>query len=103
MSVIELTKALLACPSITPQEAGCHRIISQRLKALGFKLESFPFGEVSNLWARFGEEEPLFVFAGHTDVVPPGPESAWLFPPFEPMEHEGFLYGRGAVDMKGGL
>ncbi len=103
MPVVELTKALLACPSVTPQEAGCHAILSERLQKLGFKLERLPFEDVDNLWARFGDQGPLVVFAGHTDVVPSGPETAWTSPPFEPAEREGFLYGRGVVDMKGGL
>ncbi len=103
MSVIELTKALIACPSITPHEAGCHAILAERLQPLGFKLEALPFGQVDNFWARRGEEAPLLVFAGHTDVVPPGPSTAWTSPPFAPTERDGFLYGRGAVDMKGAL
>ncbi len=103
MPVIELTKELLACPSITPREAGCHAILSRRLESRGFKLESLPFGEVDNLWARLGDQAPLVVFAGHTDVVPTGPEAAWSSLPFEPTERDGFLYGRGVVDMKGGL
>lgn len=103
MPVIELAKELLACPSLTPREAGCHAILSRRLERLGFKLESLPFGEVDNLWARLGDQAPLVVLAGHTDVVPTGPEAAWSSPPFEPVERNGFLYGRGVVDMKGGL
>lgn len=103
VSVIELTKALVACPSVTPREAGCHAILAARLQKLGFQLESLRFGEVDNLWARLGDQGPLVVFAGHTDVVPPGAESAWTSPPFEPVERAGFLYGRGVADMKGGL
>jgi succinyl-diaminopimelate desuccinylase len=103
MPVVELTKELLACPSITPKEAGCHPILAERLKKLGFHFESLPFGDVDNFWARRGTEGPLLVFAGHTDVVPTGPETAWTSPPFKPTERAGFLYGRGVVDMKGGL
>lgn len=103
MPVVELTKALLACPSLTPADAGCHAILAKRLVDLGFKLESLPFEDVDNFWARRGTEAPLFVFAGHSDVVPTGPENAWASPPFEPTEREGSLYGRGVVDMKGGL
>lgn len=103
MPVLELTKALLACPSVTPEEAGSHALICERLKKLGFNIESLPFGEVDNFWARKGTAAPLLVFAGHSDVVPPGPLSAWVSPPFEPELRDGYLYGRGAVDMKGGI
>lgn len=103
MSVIELTKALINCPSITPQEAGCHDLMKNRLLKLGFQMESMPFTDVDNFWARRGDQGPLVVLAGHSDVVPPGQESAWTSPPFQATEKEGSLYGRGAVDMKGGL
>lgn len=103
MPVVELTKALIACPSLTPKEAGCHEIICERLLKLGFKLETLPFADVDNIWARRGTQSPVVVFAGHTDVVPTGPESAWTSHPFLPDVREGYLYGRGAVDMKGGL
>ena len=102
-STYQLAKALMRQPSITPDDAGCQAIIKKRLDALGFTLQSLPFGAVSNLWARLGTTKPLFVFAGHTDVVPPGPLDAWKFPPFQPTAHQGCLYGRGAVDMKGSL
>lgn len=103
MSVLELTKALIQSPSITPQEAGSHAILSQYLSKMGFEIEAMPFEDVSNIWARKGQQSPLVVFAGHSDIVAPGPESAWQFPPFTPIEQDGYLYGRGAVDMKGGL
>lgn len=103
MSVVALTKQLISCPSITPQEAGCHDVITTWLANLGFVIEKLSFGQVENLWAKWGTRGPLLVFAGHSDVVPPGDENAWRFPPFEPTEKDGFLYGRGAVDMKGGL
>jgi succinyl-diaminopimelate desuccinylase len=103
MSALELLKQLIACPSITPDDAGCQTLIIDRLKKLNFKIESFRFENVDNLWARHGTQSPLIVFAGHTDVVPPGPASEWQSNPFIPLEREGFLYGRGAADMKGGL
>lgn len=102
-STLELAKALIARPSVTPEDGGCQAFIADRLRECGFDVERMDAGGVKNLWARRGTDAPLFVFAGHTDVVPTGPESAWKFPPFEPTEHEGFLYGRGAADMKGGI
>ena len=101
--VIELAQALIACPSITPNDAGCQQIISERLNALGFKCEAMRFGDVDNLWARRGTDAPLFVFAGHTDVVPPGPETNWTSPPFTPTIRDGHLFGRGATDMKSAI
>lgn len=100
---LELAKALIARPSVTPDDGGCQDVIAERLQAAGFHIERMDCGQVRNLWARRGRGAPLFVFAGHTDVVPAGPERSWKFPPFEPTVHEGWLYGRGAADMKGGL
>ncbi|HEB99313.1 MAG TPA: succinyl-diaminopimelate desuccinylase, partial [Thiotrichales bacterium] len=100
---LELARELIRRPSITPEDAGCQALLAERLAALGFHIEPLPFGEVSNLWARRGGEGPLFVFAGHTDVVPPGPLEDWTSPPFEPTERDGLLYGRGAADMKGSI
>jgi succinyl-diaminopimelate desuccinylase len=100
---LELLKNLIRCASVTPNDAGCQDLIAERLKKIGFHIEKMRFGDVDNLWARFGNQSPLFVFAGHTDVVPPGPLHDWTSPPFEPTEREGFLYGRGAADMKSGL
>src|SRR5262249_39718827 len=94
-TVIHLAKQLLTCPSITPLDAGCQKILRERLIKIGFKCESMRFDDVDNLWARYGSQSPLLVFAGHTDVVPTGPESAWSFPPFQPVIQDGFLYGRG--------
>jgi succinyl-diaminopimelate desuccinylase len=94
---------LIARPSVTPDDAGCQAILTKRLQQLGFSIEQLPFEDVSNLWARRGTDGPLFCFAGHTDVVPAGPESRWSHPPFEPQIHEGNLYGRGAADMKGSI
>lgn len=101
--VVELAQALIACRSITPNDAGCQQIIAERLNAHDFKCESMRFGDVDNLWARRGTQAPLFVFAGHTDVVPTGPESEWTSPPFTPTLRDGFLYGRGATDMKSAI
>jgi len=102
-AVLELTKELIACPSITPNDAGCQQIIAARLSKIGFKVEHLRFGQVDNLWARLGSESPLLVFAGHTDVVPPGPREQWHSDPFIPVIKHGLLYGRGAADMKSGL
>lgn len=101
--LIELAQQLMARPSITPNDAGCQEILSQRLQQLGFTIEHLPCGEVNNFWARRGTVAPLFVFAGHTDVVPPGPLEQWHSPPFQPEIRNGYLYGRGAADMKGSL
>ena len=95
-----LARALIARPSVTPDDAGCQDLIADRLRPLGFACESLPSGAVSNLWARRGTAGPLLVFAGHTDVVPPGPEAEWPSPPFTPTETGGMLVGRGAADMK---
>ena len=100
---LTLAKELISRPSVTPEDGGCQTIMAQRLQALGFHIEHLRFGEVNNLWARRGNETPLFVFAGHTDVVPTGPENDWRHPPFSPTEENGLLYGRGAADMKGSL
>lgn len=100
---IALAKQLIAQSSITPNDGDCQKIMAAHLKDLGFTLEPMPFGDVSNLWAVFGTEGPLFVFAGHTDVVPPGNSKDWQSDPFVPTERDGFLYGRGAADMKGSL
>jgi len=102
-ATLELTRELISRHSITPCDAGCQSTISERLKKLGFVIEFMHFGEVANLWARHGNQAPLFVFAGHTDVVPPGPATAWDSEPFTPTERTEFLYGRGACDMKSGL
>lgn len=100
---LNLAQALLALPSITPQDAGCQELLTQHLRAMDFHCQSIPSGPVSNLWARRGNTNPLLCFAGHTDVVPPGPLSNWHSDPFQPALREGFLYGRGAADMKASL
>ena len=100
---LELAKALIARPSVTPEDAGCMDLIVERLQPLGFEAEFLDFDDTRNLWLRRGESRPLFVFLGHTDVVPPGDPAAWTFPPFEPHVRGGMLYGRGAADMKGSV
>lgn len=99
-ATLELAKALIRRRSITPDDGGCQQLIAERLRPLGFHIEPMPFGPVHNLWARRGERKPLVCFAGHTDVVPPGPLDRWSSDPFEPVERDGHLYGRGAADMK---
>lgn len=100
---LELALQLIRQPSITPDDHGCQSIIANRLRKLGFTIEELRFGAVSNLWARLGLTQPLFVFAGHTDVVPPGPSESWNQPPFAGMIENGNLYGRGAADMKSAI
>lgn len=97
---LALAETLLACPSVTPDDANCQNIIAERLSAIGFSCETIAANGVTNLWARRGTEQPVFVFAGHTDVVPSGPEAQWQSPPFTPTHRDGKLYARGAVDMK---
>ncbi|MDH3616916.1 MAG: succinyl-diaminopimelate desuccinylase, partial [Gammaproteobacteria bacterium] len=101
--VIELLCDLIRRPSITPDDAGCQQRMAERLRRLGFECEILQFNDVSNLWARRGSASPVLCFAGHTDVVPPGNESQWRSPPFEPTFTDGQLYARGSADMKSGL
>lgn len=101
--VIALAKDLISRPSVTPEDAGCQALMIERLQALGFTIETMVFEDTTNLWARRGNQAPLFVFAGHTDVVPSGPAEQWHTPPFEPTIVDGYLHGRGAADMKGSL
>jgi len=104
MSVtLELTKDLISRPSVTPNDEGCQAMLAERLKNIGFNIENLRFGETDNLWARRGTKAPLFTFAGHTDVVPTGPEENWKFPPFEPTIDNSMLYGRGTADMKSSI
>ncbi|WP_101675208.1 succinyl-diaminopimelate desuccinylase [Alloalcanivorax mobilis] len=100
---LDYAKELIRRPSVTPEDAGCQEWMAETLQASGFECETLWFGEVRNLWAHRGQGGPLFVFAGHTDVVPTGEPGAWRFAPFQPSEHEGRLYGRGAADMKGSI
>ncbi len=101
--VIDLLCELIRRRSITPDDAGCQSLISERLERLGFVCETMSFNDVTNLWARRGSDSPVFCFAGHTDVVPPGDEQEWNTDPFEPTFKDGVLYGRGSADMKSGL
>jgi succinyl-diaminopimelate desuccinylase len=97
-----LTESLIERPSVTPDDAGCQALLAQRLAPLGFQCETMAWGGTTNLWATLdsGRPGPTLVFAGHTDVVPPGPFEHWASHPFVPSEREGRLYGRGAADMK---
>lgn len=101
--VYELLCDLIERPSVTPADEGCQPVMRARLEALGFRCEAINAGGVTNLWAIRGESSPLMCFAGHTDVVPTGPEEHWSSPPFTPTLRDGLLYGRGAADMKGSL
>jgi len=100
---LALTKALISRASVTPQDQGCQELMIERLNAIGFDVEHLRYGDVDNFWAVRGDSGPILCFAGHTDVVPTGPENQWRYPPFNPTAIDGQLYGRGAADMKGSL
>src|SRR6187549_2480293 len=105
---VSITRDLVRCPSVTPADAGALAVLENLLKAAGFEVHRVTFGEpgtpdIDNLYARIGDGAPHLTFAGHTDVVPPGDESAWTHGAFSGDVKDGFLYGRGAVDMKGGI
>jgi len=100
---LDLTIDLIRRESVTPRDGGCQQAIAERLNRAGFLTEHLDFADVKNLWAKRGSTGPLLVFAGHTDVVPAGPLDSWQTPPFEPSIRDGFLYGRGAADMKSGV
>lgn len=102
-ATFELACELISRSSITPNDAGCQEILRQRLARLGFHVEPMRFGDVDNLWARRGGSAPLVCFAGHSDVVPAGPLEQWQSDPFKPEVRDGFLYGRGAADMKSSI
>lgn len=102
-ATLELSRALIARPSITPDDQGCQQLLAERLQQIGFVIEHLRFGDVDNLWARRGTSAPLFAFAGHTDVVPTGPLADWDSDPFEPAIRDGYLFGRGAADMKSSI
>ncbi len=102
-ATLRLLRELVKRQSVTPKDAGCQELIAARLATAGFECEHMRFGAVDNLWARYGDREPLLCFAGHTDVVPPGPLEDWDSEPFEPELRGEDLYGRGTADMKSGL
>lgn len=106
-ATLDLARALIERPSLTPDDAGCQQLLAERLEPLGFEVEWLPFGKVSNVIYTHGggggPDAPSLWFLGHTDVVPPGPLEDWSSPPFKPEVRDGVLYGRGAADMKGGV
>ncbi|QKQ70674.1 succinyl-diaminopimelate desuccinylase [Acinetobacter sp. 10FS3-1] len=102
-ATLDLSLQLLRQPSITPLDHDCQTIMAERLKQIGFHIEAMRFEDVDNIWARKGTEDPVFCFAGHTDVVPTGNLEAWNSDPFQPEIRDGKLYGRGSADMKTAL
>lgn len=103
-ATLDLTRAMIARPSISPTDGGCQEMMIERLEPLGFVVERLRFGNVDNFWARRrGGEGPVLCLAGHTDVVPTGPMEEWHSDPFDPVVRDGYLFGRGAADMKSGL
>src|SRR5436309_4775102 len=105
---LSIAQSLVRCPSVTPADAGALGVLETVLKSAGFETHRITFSEpgtadIDNLYARIGSEAPHISFAGHTDVVPPGDEAAWTLPAFSGDVKDGFLYGRGTVDMKGGI
>jgi succinyl-diaminopimelate desuccinylase len=102
-ATLSLTRELVALRSQTPDDAGCQALLQERLLPLGFACDTIVCNGVTNLWARRGAAHPLVCFAGHTDVVPTGPREAWASDPFVPSMRDGYLYGRGAADMKASL
>lgn len=102
-TTLDLAKQLISIPSVTPEDLGCQKIIAERLGNIGFKIENLRYGDVDNLWARYGTQSPLFVFAGHTDVVPTGPVEKWRSDPFTPTIVDDVMTGRGSADMKSSI
>ena len=102
-ATLDLAKQLISIPSVTPDDLGCQKIIAERLSNIGFKIENLRFGDVDNLWARYGTRPPLFVFAGHTDVVPTGPADQWSSDPFVPTISNDVMTARGSADMKSSI
>jgi succinyl-diaminopimelate desuccinylase len=102
-TTLDLCCELIRRPSVTPEDCGCQALMMERLAAIGFECTRLQFGEVSNFWATRGDSGPIMVFAGHTDVVPTGPEEQWNTPPFDPTLVGDTLYGRGTADMKASL
>lgn len=102
-ATLDLAKQFISKASVTPEDAGCQDILSDYLSSSGFNAETMQFENVTNLWLRRGDATPLVVFAGHTDVVPTGPEAEWDSPPFTPTIRDGKLFGRGAADMKSSI
>src|SRR5437588_6904627 len=105
---VSIARDLVRCPSVTPADAGALGVLETILKSAGFEVHRVTFGEpgtadIDNLYARIGTQTPHITFAGHTDVVPAGDESAWSHGAFAGEVKDGLLYGRGAVDMKGGI
>jgi succinyl-diaminopimelate desuccinylase len=100
---LDLAKQLISIPSVTPEDLGCQKIIAERLTNIGFKIENMRFADVDNLWARYGTQSPLFVFAGHTDVVPSGPVEQWSNDPFTPTIVNDVMTARGTADMKSSI
>ena len=101
--IVELASELIRRRSLTPDDGGCQDLLAERLGGAGFAIERLRFGAVDNLWATHGHGGPVLCLLGHTDVVPPGPRESWSSDPFTPEIREGFLYGRGAADMKGSV
>ncbi len=102
-ATVDLAKQLISIPSVTPDDLGCQKIIAERLSNCGFAIENLRYGDVDNLWARLGSEAPLFVFAGHTDVVPTGPVEQWSNDPFTPTIVDDVMTARGSADMKSSI
>ncbi len=100
---LSLATELISRATVTPVDAGCQQMLAERLERSGFKATHLRYADVNNLWITHGEESPCFIYVGHTDVVPTGPVNQWISDPFKPEIRDGFLYGRGAADMKGSI